>query len=69
MEINLPRWVIDELDAHTDTSVKAYIRRLIIEHTQAIKDINTLNGPLDGDTIEESVNNGKAETTDQKCIH
>lgn len=69
MEINLPRWVIDELDAHTDTSVKAYIRRLIIEHTQTIKDNKTLNGPLDGEKIEESVNNAKTETTDQKCIH
>lgn len=69
MEINLPRWVIDELDAHTDTSVKAYIRRLIIEHTQTIKDNKTLNGPLDGEKIKESVNNAKTETTDQDSIH
>jgi len=69
MEINIPRWVIEELDSYADTSVKAYIRRLIIEHTQAIKDNKTLNGSLDGEKIEESVNNGKTETTDQNYIH
>lgn len=69
MEINLPRWVIDELDSHTDTSVKAYIRRLIIEHTQTLRDNKTLNGPLDGEKIKESVTNAKTETTDQNNIY
>lgn len=62
MQINLPRWAIDELDTLTDKSVKAYVRELILAH---IRDHKTLNGPQDGNSLKESVIDATKEETDQ----